>query len=109
MNENNSPNNLNEVGGQPPKENPFKNWRFYAAYFITIVILATVSWILTGGDNYWILGVLLLSIPYIIVGLIVWVIVRRKNRPISLGILFGSMTPFIVMFIVTGGCGLLMF
>jgi len=108
MDENKNLNNLNGAGGQPPKENPFKNWKFYAAYLITITILAAVSWLLIGGgsDNYWITGLLLLCIPYIISGLIVWAVIRRKNRSIALGILFGSITPFIVVFCVTGGCGL---
>ena len=112
LNDVNDVNDVNESGGKPPKENPFKNWRLYAAYLLTIAILAAISWLLTFGDSSesnWTISVLLLCIPYIIAGVIVWAIVRNKNRPIALGILFGSITPFIAVFIVTGGCGLFMF
>ena len=101
-------NNWNGTGGPPPKENPFKSWKFYASFFITIVILASVSWRLTSGSNgYWMVA--LLCIPYIIAGVIAWAIVRNKNRSIALGILFGSLAPFVAVFIGTGGCGMFMF
>ena len=104
-------NNWNGTDEQLPKENPFKSWKFYASFFITIVILAAVSWLFTGGgsDGYWMIGVLLLCVPYIIVGIIAWAIVRNKNRSIALGILLGSIAPFVAVFIGTGGCGLFMF
>ena len=105
-------NNLNETGEQPPKKNPFKCWDFYSAYFATIILLAVVSWLLMGGESnngYWMLGLMLLCIPYIIIGIIAWIIVRIKSRPIALGILFGSITPFIAIFIGTGGCGMVRF
>lgn len=103
-------NNTNETGGQPTKENPFKNLNFYAAYFITIIILGVGSWLLTGGrSDDWMIAALFLCIPYGIVGFIAWAIVRNKNRAVALGILFGSITPFVAVFTVTGGCGLFMF
>ena len=97
--------------GQPLKENPFKSWKFYTSFFTTIIICVVIPWLLTGSRSYndWTFGILLLSLPYIIAGIIAWAIVRGKNRSIALGILFGSIAPFVAVFIVTGGCGLFMF
>lgn len=107
MDENN--NNIKEPWEQPIKENPFKNWKFYAAYFITIIVLGILSWLLGSGSYIWMIGMLVLCIPYIIVGFIVWAILRSKSRPIALGILFASFTPFVIVFAITGGCGLFVF
>ena len=110
MDENNT-DNPDEKSGPPPKENIFKSPRFYAAYLAAILVLCVASWIIPGdgGTNNWLFGVLLLCIPYIIIGLIAWAVLRKKNRAIALGILLGSITPFIAVFIGTGGCGLYMF
>ncbi|MCL1793866.1 MAG: hypothetical protein FWG34_08350 [Oscillospiraceae bacterium] len=117
MDQNNNPGNMNDKNGQPPKqrkekkENPLKNWRFYAAYFITAALLAVFPLFFASGKNSgeWVFIVLLFCIPYCIMGLIAWAIIRIINRPVALGILFGSMTPFIAVFIGTGGCGFFMF
>ena len=100
------------VDGQQPQRDPFSDLRFYGAYFLTLLIFAAASWLLTGGyRDYgaWTIGALLLSIPYIIAGLIAWSIMRKKNRAIALGLLYGSITPMIVIFIVTDGCGMFVF
>jgi len=98
-------NNMNDMNNQPPKkENPFKNQRFYMSYFITIGILCVISFLLTSGNLLG--GVFIFCIPYAIIGLIVWATVRMNNKPAALGILLGSVTPFIAIFIATGGCGL---
>ena len=105
MDENNI--NLNEENEQPEKNNPFKSRAFYVSYFITIVIITGISLLFTGGAyDYWALGVLLLCIPCAFAGLISWAIVRRKNKSIALGILLGGLTPFIAVFVMSGGCGL---
>ena len=106
MSENNS---MNEMDQQPTVENPFKNRKFYVAYFITLLIFCLVSGVLTRNDSNWMLGVLFLCIPYLIIGLFAWVIVRNNHRVVALGVLFGSITPFIGVFIGTGGCGLFLF
>ena len=96
---------------QPPKKtNPFKDWRFYATYFITIAILFIISFLLVRGETYLLISLFILSIPYALIGLVVSAIVRmNNNKSVASGILLGSITPFIVVFISTGGCGLIYF
>ncbi len=107
MDENsNKNNNKDNVNMQPTKTNPFKNRAFYIAYFLTIGISCAIAWILMGSDSYWFIGVMLLCIPYAIVGVIAWAIIKKRNRAVALGILLASLTPFIFVFLGTGGCGL---
>ena len=100
-------NNTNEAGEQPVNENPFKNRKFYIAFFVTLIILCAFPFLVSGGIHDWTIGVLLLCIPYAIAGLIIWIIMRKRNRAVALGVLLGGVTPFVAVFIVTGGCGLL--
>ena len=108
--ENNSADNRWEAPPeQQPPQNPFKNWRFYVAYFAMIIIPFVISLIITSGD-FWVALVImsLISIPYGIVGVIIWAIVRRKNKAVALGILLGGMTPFNIACIALGGCALVL-
>ena len=105
-------NSLNGDDIDHTKENPLKKGSFYGAYLISIVSLAVASLLVSGGrfSLYdWQLGMLLLCIPYAVLGLIIWSVVRKSNRPVALGVLFGCATPLLVVFIVTGGCGLFLF
>ncbi len=52
---------------------------------------------------------IMLSIPMAFIGVIIWSFLRRKNRPVALGILFAGFTPFVIIFLFTGGCGLFYF
>ena len=96
-------NNANRTWELPKKKNPFLDWRFYVSFIATLVAFVAVELLLTGGNFY---GTMIISIPYIIAGIIAWSIVRKKSRPIALGMLFGSIVPFIYVFIITGGCWL---
>ncbi|MGL5439489.1 MAG: hypothetical protein ACRDA4_03775 [Filifactoraceae bacterium] len=102
-----SENNWNDDISEKPKKNPFKEMKFYIAYVITV--LTPVAIAITTNMNVWLMMIFIICIPYILVGLVIWAILRKKNRSIALGILFGSITPFIVVFLFTGGCGLFMF
>jgi len=76
------------------------------------VSLAVVSILYTGGkilDSDWVIAAMVLSMPYVALGFFTWLFVRQSNRPVALGILLGCATPFLIVFIVTGGCGLFMF
>ncbi|MCL2815333.1 MAG: DUF4407 domain-containing protein [Oscillospiraceae bacterium] len=94
----------------PKKENPFKNKKFYIAYFAAVLFLFAVSWIF-GGFYGWMFVAMIFGIPYAILGTIVWAVMwataPHRSRALALGIFLGCITPFIVIFIVTGGCGLL--
>ena len=100
--------NINEMSGQPPKETPFKKWSFYVAYLAAAAPLFIISCI-EGKFIGW--GIYLLNIPYAIVGLIIWAIVgfAAKKKTVALGILLGSLTPAVFMFVATDGCGLVRF
>jgi len=102
---------LSAAGIEASNKNPFKSGSFFRAYFITIVVLAALPLLNGSGFSYsdWMLFTMIFSLPLIAVGLIIWSLSRHRNKPVALGVLFGCMTPFIVIFIVTGGCGLFMF
>ena len=51
-------------------------------------------------------GLLLLMITPII-GLIVLLILKKKNRSKAIGFMIGSFLPFAFIFLATGGCGLI--
>ena len=76
-------------------------------YFITVIVLfvAPLLFMLGEDTDYFdfTFYLMILCIPYIAVGLLIWVIIRIKYRPVALGILLGSLTPFIVTFIMIGG------
>ncbi|MDR0476745.1 MAG: hypothetical protein LBH14_02230 [Desulfobulbaceae bacterium] len=101
-------NNINKSGGQPEKGNPFKNWLFYVSYLITLVVLTAITLLFTAGTDlsYWVIPAFMVSIPSIIVGIVIGFVMWNKNRSVALGILLGSITPFIIIFVGTGGCGL---
>ena len=102
-------NNNNDINNKPQKENPFKNKAFYVAYAVTIIILILISLIFSGmgsDTSAFLIIIFLLCIPYGIIGLVVWIIVRINDKIVALGILLGSITPFVVVFCATGGCGL---
>ena len=98
-------NNMNYTSERPKKENPFKRWTLYVTYLVTVAILVAASWLI--AKDSWIMVLWVFCIPCGIVGLITWAIVRVKNRAVALGILFGTLTPFVVTFVATDGCGLL--
>ncbi len=98
-------NERNENEELESRSNPFLNVELYGAYLLTIGILFVITFIFTDFNSYWILGVLLLSIPYAFIGFCIWSFIKTKNRPIALGVLLGSLTPFIIIFVITGGCG----
>ena len=92
------------------KKNIFTDADFYVPYIITTGILALFTWGAADGFTHlWELGVIFLGAFSAIVGLIAWGSIKNRNRAIALGILLGSITPFIFLFIVTGGCGLVTF
>ena len=96
---------------QPPQKtsNLFTNWRFYTAYFITLGIYIAVCFFVAGGVNFWnvYLNMFYFCIPYSIIGVIAWAVVRIINKAVALGILLGSVTSFVVVLIATGGCFLM--
>ena len=65
-----------------------------------------LAYLSMGQDGYFILLPMIFSIPYGIAGIITWACLRIKNKPVALGILFGSLVPFASIFFLTGGCGL---
>jgi amino acid transporter len=118
MDENNNQQNTNQMGGQLPKENPFKNKKFYVTYIITFVLAVAPHFILplflvsAGSDDYWMMAIvslIIMIIPYLIIGIIVWAFTRKTARPLALGVLLGLITPFIAVLIFTGGCALFLF
>ncbi len=90
------------------KENPFKSKDFYIAFLLSlgIPILMTVFATLVINE-YSFIFYLFAIIPYAIIGVFLWLGLRKTNRPRALGLMFGCSTPFIGIFILSGGCGLL--
>ena len=97
-------NNMNEQVEQPMKKNPFKYKTFYIAYFITVATFVTTLWLMISNREYYVfyLAVGMFSIPYAIIGGIIWLLTIRKRKSVAWGILFGSLTPFIILCIATG-------
>jgi hypothetical protein len=59
-------------------------------------------------DGYGMITALLLAILYITIGIIIWAVIRFgiKKRFLAFGFLIGGFSPLLVIFIITGGCGL---
>lgn len=49
---------------------------------------------------------LLVTIPLALIGFFLWLAFRQKNKMLAIGFLFGGVLPFAILFIATGGCGL---
>jgi lysylphosphatidylglycerol synthetase-like protein (DUF2156 family) len=112
MDENNNNWQMPPLQPPPKKSNPFTNKKFYIAYFIAVVIFAAVSLFFGRGLNGFMFAAWVFSIPYAIIGVIIGTVLlltAERSRALALGILFGGMTPFIIVFTATGGCGLLVF
>jgi hypothetical protein len=90
-----------------PRRNPFKDWRLYLTYVITVA-LPGIAMLLPGGEDYGAAIFLLIGVIFVypIIGLAVWAAIRVQHRSVALGILLGGVTPFIITFVMTGGCGL---
>ena len=88
--------------------NPFKSKWFYLAYMVTLIALYALLRLLMGrfASDDLPLIILVLCIAYVIIGLIVWAIIKTRNVAVALGVLFGSQTPFVAVCILTGGLGL---
>jgi glucose dehydrogenase len=88
--------------------NPFRNKWFYIAYAATLVVLYAILLLLRRGfaSEDLPLVILVLSIAYVVAGLIVWALIKQRNVAVSLGVLLGSQTPFVAVCILTGGFGL---
>lgn len=80
--------------------NPFKSLGFYVAYVITTGLGLLLFCI---NDIFM---VFIFNIIYVVVGFCVWVFIGNFTKSIALGILLGSITSFVVVFISTGGCGI---
>ena len=100
MDENKNPNKVNE---QQPETSPFTNEKFYIAYGLTFIAIIALSSILTGGIHNWIMGAWS-QILVVIIGIIAWAMVRGDNKAVALGILLGSITPFVILFLLVGAC-----
>ncbi len=82
--------------------NPLKSRSFYLAFFISVSFMYGIPYLMEGSDFLFV--VIILSIPYVLVGIIIWAIVKSKSRNVALGILFAGLTPLLITFLFTGGC-----
>ena len=94
-------------GGNFPK-NPFKDIVFYFSYAAAMAVLNALPFPLMTFivDRDWSYFIYVLCIPYAVAGLILWAFTRKKNGAVALGMLFGCQTPFYVVCLLTGGCGM---
>jgi len=82
---------------------------FYTSFVATIAVSCLIALLFAkGSPGDWPMTMLFLCIPYAVIGFIIWAFVKGNRRPAALGILLGGLTPFIFIFIVTAGCGLLL-
>ncbi len=88
-----------------------KNLSFCYSFFGTLAVFGAVILFgaLSGIGGYGLLVLALLSIPIAIIGLILWLILRQKNKMLAIGFLCGGLVPITVLFAVTGGCGLFLY
>ena len=108
MDENNQ--NDNSIIEQTPKKLFFKDKKFWLGIAYTFIPFAVFTTIMAPlSDGYGVLLPLILVIPYAILGIILWAAVRTKNKSFALGLMIGCLIPLAVMFVLTGGCGLLSF
>jgi len=66
----------------------FKNWRFYIAFLVTILIFCAIA-------PFFSVWFAILIIPYAILGLIIWSILKTENKAVAWGILLGSLMPLL--------------
>ena len=87
-------------------KNPFKNKLFYVAYSVTVGIFITAMILIALlNQEYYVfsISVYFFNAPYAVIGILVCIFTTRKNQVVALGILLGSLTPLIVVSIITGG------
>jgi len=86
-----------------PSSSPLVNPWFWACYVIAVGL-----WVLALRlPNYWVLIPLIGCTPYMLVGVVLWLLFRDRNKPAMFGVLLGTLTPFMALFAVISNCELL--
>ena len=101
-----SPENKNAP--EPPEQTTkfYTEKKFWITYGLTFGIYILIFLIEIALEKSIGLISLLLPIPYAIAGSIAFAVMINKNRRIALGLLLGGISPFVIFFVLTGGCGL---
>lgn len=77
------------------------------SFCLGFIVLLLVFGIIFISDHWTIgLGCMIFSIPFAFLGLLLWGIFRKINKPLAIGFLLGGILPFSVVFVFTGGCGI---
>ena len=101
-----SPENKNVPDLSAQKTRFYAEKKFWITYGLTVGIYILIFLIEIAVEKSIGLISLLLIIPYAIAGAVAFGITVNKNRRIAFGLLLGGATPFIIFFVLTGGCGL---
>ena len=101
-----SPENTNTPDPSVQKARFYQEKKFWIAYGVTVGIYMLLVLIETTLEGSLGLFSIILLIPYAIAGGIAWAVTLNINRRVALGLLLGGFTPFIIFFVLTGGCGL---
>jgi hypothetical protein len=95
--------NLQEVQKGESKWNRFI-WGFLIMLLPYVVLFASFKMY----HGYGVIGSFFLAILFMCIGFAIWAIANfgLKKRSLALGFLIGGLSPFLIMFIFTGGCGI---
>lgn len=95
----------NEQNVEEKKENPFKNPKFYLGLVVGLIpLIYLVAFDYNDNDVAFEIEIFILSIYYLIGGGIIWLLLRKWQRPLALGFLSAGVTPSIITFLLMGGC-----
>lgn len=83
------------------KENPFKNPKFYLGFIVGLIPF--LLFCATDGGYFEII-LFFISGPYFFVGLIIWAVLKDKQRALAIGVLLAGITPVVILFLLMGGC-----
>lgn len=90
------------------ENNKFELKPFLLGFFITLIPYVIMFFVFNLYEGYGIIGAFFLALLFMIIGIVLWLIIRFgfKKRFLGLGFLIGGLSPLLVMFIFTGGCGM---
>lgn len=81
---------------------------FLLGFFIMLISYVILFFVFKMYKGYGMITAFFLALFYIVPGMAAWAVARFgfKKRYLGLGFLLGSFSPFLAIFVLTGGCGL---
>jgi hypothetical protein len=85
---------------EPRRDSPFNANSFWISFIVCFVVHVYDFFARYADSGYLIYN----AAGYVALSILIWLMLRKTNRPIALGILFGFLSPLIILGILLGGC-----